>query len=437
MASFAGGRKSNPSGISARKGETTKALNLKTFGTVGPPSLRTGETWKPRNATVYMWMYDSWDLDIKYELIYDAQGRLIEEKGINPFENVNFSRTTFAFDSRGNETEALSYQWVNNAWVLKGGSKSTYTYTNNKLTQYVSQYYNGQAWVSNEKYEYTYNASGNIESEAFYYWENNAWVPNLKFVYQYTNATQPPTTVLLQAKQGEAWVTLRQVIDIQWHASTIASKNYFGLFVGQEPGSFLVQNPSGSNWVNYFRQSTTYSANDSYVITTEEFSNQNWVFDERTTMQFDSHKNLVVMQEEEYTAGQWVVTSGSKYANTYDGDKLTELIYQAWDKTSKTYKNNQRIVFSNFQAILSAKEELQLAAQVYPNPVQDRFSLKLDQNTGGLVKVVSLAGKTLLSTELSRSAGEQEINIAGLPAGTYILQIHSKAGVRTKKITKL
>lgn len=67
-----------------------------------------------------------------------------------------------------------------------------------------------------------------------------------------------------------------------------------------------------------------------------------------------------------------------------------------------------------------------------PNPVQDFVNIQLDLKINPtLISIFSIDGK-----KLSQFSFAENINLTNLPSGIYILNIHTKQGIITKKITK-
>ena len=81
------------------------------------------------------------------------------------------------------------------------------------------------------------------------------------------------------------------------------------------------------------------------------------------------------------------------------------------------------------------------ALQVYPNPVTDRFYLKMDTELKGKVKVsvVNISGQTIKQFTLNK-ANEQstqwQLSIEHLPKGKYLLQVSIGKFNQTAKFIK-
>ncbi len=78
-------------------------------------------------------------------------------------------------------------------------------------------------------------------------------------------------------------------------------------------------------------------------------------------------------------------------------------------------------------SVSRAAERVKLS--LYPNPAKEAINFSLPQK--GLLRVVDLLGRVLIERDLE--AGEQRIDISGLPTGLYLLQVNDAAAQRFVK----
>ncbi len=408
------------------------------------PSARRGHEsgMRPGNAQFFDYDDNQWEHteNITYE--YYPNGLLKEQIITEAGTNTNSERWTYAYNAEGEEIESARYMWQNGAWAQNIGEKTLETYENGKLVEEVEQTWrtsgegSGQ-WENTARSTYSFDAEGRPTGETAYGWDGESWVAERKFVYEYTTGNAP-STILMQRQEDNNWVSFARLVELGWHEDAEQD----GL------ADYTMQALQDGNWVNMERQETRFTGNGGYVETTQTFEENNWVNDFRITVQYDAHHNKTLDQYEEWVDqngdgmpqdDEWLIEDALKYVNTYDSnDNLTEIISQSWELNGGpgAFQNRERWVFSNFQNVLSAKEEQQLALHVYPNPAVGQLSVKMEKGAGASVRLVSLTGQTMLNTSLA-SAEAQELDLSAVPAGTYILQIQSKAGLRTQKIVKL
>ncbi|NJO86793.1 MAG: T9SS type A sorting domain-containing protein [Lewinella sp.] len=70
-------------------------------------------------------------------------------------------------------------------------------------------------------------------------------------------------------------------------------------------------------------------------------------------------------------------------------------------------------------SVLWEAPELGLRLNVFPNPTSGYLSLNGDWAEGDQVRLINLWGQTLL--QLALAPEQDELNLVGLPAGTYLL----------------
>ncbi|WP_165864918.1 T9SS type A sorting domain-containing protein [Rufibacter latericius] len=439
------GKREFATGLRSRKASTiSKVSSQDARAKTQQRVLRTGESGatQPRSAQEYSWnaTTNAWVLGYNHAYTYNTNG-LLTEDFTTQADNTNFSRFNTTYDTHKNVTEDLQYYWTDDAWILSNGFRDAYTYTNGKVASIVSQFHKNGVWSNSTKQVFTYNTAGHLTDITAYGWDTNAWVIEDRTVLGYTAGSDRPISVTYQEWENNAWKDFERYTDIVWHS--FENTNFSDPETWQL-ASYTYQERENNGWVNLLKETRTYSANDSYVAVGEEWVNNAWVNAYRYADTFDEKGNLILGVEESWVNGAWVIENGFKYLRTYDSNgNMAEVVFQRWEPTSEgsvegAYVNQDRYVYSNFQVVLSAKEDLEkLALQVYPNPMAGKFSIRLDQNHGATAKVMSLAGQALFTTSLTNPAKGQEINISHLPAGTYILQIQTKTGVRSQKIVKL
>jgi Secretion system C-terminal sorting domain len=76
--------------------------------------------------------------------------------------------------------------------------------------------------------------------------------------------------------------------------------------------------------------------------------------------------------------------------------------------------------------------------EVYPNPVQNTVTLEFDleKSTDVIVRIVNINGQTVLDRQYGVTKTERtELNVSHLSNGTYLMQILTADGVKTKQFT--
>ncbi len=80
-------------------------------------------------------------------------------------------------------------------------------------------------------------------------------------------------------------------------------------------------------------------------------------------------------------------------------------------------------------------EEQSLEATVYPSPFTSKVTVETEATSDWSVSVFDLTGKRVHQAEYN-AVDRIEMDLSGLPAGIYMMQLSSQEGVVTKRITK-
>ena len=84
-----------------------------------------------------------------------------------------------------------------------------------------------------------------------------------------------------------------------------------------------------------------------------------------------------------------------------------------------------------------ARYERLYAISVVPNPTTDRVTLSV-QSEGGIesVRVLDQAGRLVRATPVALGASSASIQLSGLAAGMYFLEVETASGVAFEKVVK-
>jgi len=105
-----------------------------------------------------------------------------------------------------------------------------------------------------------------------------------------------------------------------------------------------------------------------------------------------------------------------------------------------TFESTSFATWNQFPVSVNETRKSSNGFTVYPNPVVNMATLKLNSVNGGagMVQVISLTGRTVKNEVIQLSAGENNISMdmSTLPKGVYMVQLRSKDGINTTKIVK-
>jgi len=300
------------------------------------------QTIIPIYDSIYFWQWDTL-----------ANGWLTQ-----PYSKI----INIIYDANNNMTSFLSQGWNGSAWV--NYYQYTFTYdANNNQTSELSQEWNGSAWVNYWQYTYTYDANNNRTSELYQNWNGSAWVNYWQYTYTY-DANNNRTSELEQHWNGSAWVNYWQ------YTYTYDANNNMT--------SELDQTWNGSAWVNSYQEIYTYDANNNNTYTLEQQWNGNaWVNYSQETYTYDANNNMTSELEQEWDGSTWENSWQGTY--TYDANNIgTSEAYKDWNSTGTaiTWGDSTYYYFHTVEGIndLLTQQEKSI---IEPNPFSTQATIQI------------------------------------------------------------
>lgn len=408
----------------------------------------------------------------RYSYFYSQNGeRLISfVKVYNNEEWVNLSYETCTYDINGNRLTSTWQVWQNNAWV--NSSRSTFTYTvNNRLATITVQNWTASGWTNAEKTTNTYDVFGNRVAYKLEKWIDNSWTNFLYEIYTYDNQNNLINGV------RQLWNAVYWLNNQQYSYTYNAQSQMLNA---------TIQNWVEDGWQNFYSETYTYTENRLGSYTGLLWNNNSWVNDERYTYNYNAPGFLIEAKGEQWSNGAWLndvraqfshnsfggVQSGlyQSWANgswlnqrlsdySYDNagnttqlnlyfwngntwvqnaDGVLELIYS--QSATAMYLTGYRATASYISVVVDLEEmSLNEEFKVFPNPVQDQLSIRLNNNVSGnvIVTIYTIDGKAvgiLYDGKAETMPDQLSIDVSVLNTGMYILNIQTAKHNHNKKI---
>ena len=250
----------------------------------------------------------------------------------------------------------------------------------------VKQNWDGNEWINNLKYEYTYDEKDNMTESLFQRWEGSNWIDAWIFIYEFDDNNNS-IKWLVQSWDGEYWINQAMTEnDYDLNNNLIYSENYLwfedhwilsrnqifeydnenrlakeksqiwnGYWVDDRKSeysytiydtTYQVESISQvwytTYWANEDRSISTYDKNDNLIeIIRQEWGTSDWVNKKRNVYKFDEKKMLEDLAQL-WDSSDWMNDTWHIYA--YDGKKKTEHIYMEW--ISSDWLNITRNLYS-------------------------------------------------------------------------------------------
>lgn len=357
----------------------------------------------------------------QYTNTYNAQGEPTETV-LKQWQNntwVNAMKMTMSMDGEMLNSFSI-YNWVNNAWVLSMGIRSTHTRTNGQVTETITESYAllpppaVSAWTLDEKVTYTYNGSDSR-----------------------------PATITTYERQGENWVLTEKETDIVYSGNSFERSSYF----------LEELDATTSTWNKYkyeYQYSQDAAAQTRTVVETEyNVEGSNLIPSLRyTTKDITSGETYLTTTsfgtlEEAYdtSTNSWVRNNEEKAIITRDNNgSITEIVVQEFSPATDAFVNSERYVYTNFTTLTvtsAANDVLAQATEVYPNPVQNTLRISLDATKvrNATLNIYSITGQKVY--EQNRLAATTSVDISKLPAGVYMVKVTDENNANvTRRIVK-
>ena len=77
--------------------------------------------------------------------------------------------------------------------------------------------------------------------------------------------------------------------------------------------------------------------------------------------------------------------------------------------------------------------EFEISVELYPNPVSESLTLKIEDTQADLVSVYSIQGRRVLEQDISNSGGVSNIDFSSLENGVYMLNVMNKGSVLSRQ----
>lgn len=347
--------------------------------------------------------------------------------------------------------------WKNGTWEDFTQTLNTYD-GNGYLIHDLTQDWN-TSWKDNLQNNYANNPDGTVQQSIFQKWNTgtNVWDNVQRLTYAYTTNKKVFTV------ESEDWYdsnwryffkqtntydgnnllinSMMQTYDIVYlwknSSQTIYANNLDGT-VSQSV--YQAWNPQGyaiENWYDFER--TTYAYNNSKLTTvvSERWNYISGIWEKfsKQTYGYDGSGYLINILSENWLSDwdDWIYDSQSVIVNYGNGTPF-QIVSQDWDGIVLAWKNESRTTYT-YLALGVEEHAFEKSLAVYPNPAQDKITIKTDGiNIGVKYWVTDQLGRQFLSGMITDTA--TVIDVGQLASGVYFMQMGQNKNQTIKIIKK-
>lgn len=302
-------------------------------------------------------------------------------------------------DGSGNITKEINLFWngLNNNWDTSGITFRVFNSQNKLLSDSIVNHVMGvpNPW---SKSEYTYDGSGNMVHSMTYSWN------------------------------GNGWDTSGQVINTYSNNKIVTS---------------LEQDYDTAGWVNSYTDSTGYDNNGYYNYHLPKYwdvDSAAWINDQLET-RINNSKGLptnVFFSEWNDTTQSWSVQGEGEvsYDNNDNPTTIEVYVYFGGFKLPTPFfvRNMYWEYYFNVGVQDAQKKE---AVVIYPNPASTDINIVLGDRREATIKLTGMSGQTVKSMQANTGVQKATLNIAGLPAGNYILSVESEGHAPARQLVTI
>lgn len=327
-----------------------------------------------------------WELSSNESIEYNNANK-IESETYKGYDTSTGSstygyKTNYYYNGNNQVIESVSLNLSDGVYV--NDYKSIFTYANNKITELVDYSWNGSGWVlvaesdnqeGSSKITISYGTNGLVSEFSYYDWNGSAW--------------------------------------------DLDGKETFTYNVNNKITVLLYQNWSGMAYETNYKEGYSYDANGNLILEEDtDYGNDSFVVNDKMSYTFDTTQLMSNFTHPFKDRHGFEALTGqdNNFVNKVRGSSEGET-------NRKTYYYGE--------ATASVKDVNFIDFKVYPNPTKNILTIDDASFSIKNIEIFNILGKKVFAST------KNEINIAHLVNGIYLLKIESEKGnIAAKRIIK-
>lgn len=336
------------------------------------------------------WRNETWENSSQVLYVYDENGYLIHDK----YQSFNVTWKDQFQNDYINNPDGTAQQGITQIWNAPSNN-----------------------WEVSGRTTYTYNLAKKVLTSEYEAWINPNWIFYRKDTYTY---------------DGNNYLTkiLSQEYDFisSWDESQTTYSNNPDGTVSQA----IVETGKANLLTNSARYTYTYTNSKLIMQLAEKWNGTTWENSWKQTMGYDGNGYLINVLNQDWIAGSWKNKFRSFYTNYGNGTPF-QIVTEVWNDIGLLWKTDYRVTYTYFTLGVD-EHAFEKSLAVYPNPAQDKITIKTDGNNIGVKYwVTDQLGRQFLNGTITDKT--TEIDVSQLASGVYFVQMGQNKN-QTIKIVK-
>lgn len=319
----------------------------------------------------------------------------------------------------------------------------------NKIKELIYKNWHTQTsrWKNSEKYKYTYDMDGKMQTSELLQWYGTLWTNSTYSTLSYDNknnvvemnSTSYEVDFVYDASNN--LVTVEDKIFVQGTGWTNNKKKSY-VYSGKDVTEYTLQEWVNGTWQHEKKWEYQYDTKGNVVVSVEYYWSNNWVKSIKNEYTYDQDGNIIIDIKSEWNISSNTFVNLSKEERTYNSKSLPETITTySWNGSSWYNSNGDyqiRYYYEYYDATTLKDQSILATANlnIYPIPAYDNINITYDwdEPQDFTVSVVDMSGRLVYNNnETATKHYNGAIQVQQLPAGQYFLSI-SSADVHTGRI---
>lgn len=364
------------------------------------------------------------DYGLQAEVMYDTAYKFQNSGSGLEFSN----RYLGAFNSK-NERTTFTIQMPGVGGIVNSNEHRADLDANGNITKETNYTWNisSSQWVASSATEHMYNGQNQRVKDSSYTISSTGNTPTSMSIYTYdSNGDQEHMLMLMW--NGSGFDSVRQA---------------FNTFTNNLVVTVTEQEYDNNQWINSSFDTSGYNSTGIYNYNEYrewDTATKEWVNVDLETRIINSKDLPASAAISEWDGGtkQWnkVADAELTYNSNDQPTKLNVFIYLGGIKLPNPYYVSN-IYYEHYFDVGIDKTINTEKLKVYPNPATTSINIELDGRKDTKLSLINMTGQTVRVQNIADNTNNAVVNIAGLPAGNYILNVTSSNVAPAKQIVTI